>query len=107
MALKANIYVDQGSSFIDGIELLDENDEAVITTGLTASGKIKRHFESANSVSFTTTLSNGLLLISLTSAQTSAMKPGRYMYDIEMSDSSLNVTRIIEGILTLSPEVSN
>lgn len=106
MALKANLYIDQGTTFVNEIQLLDENDENLIVVGLSAFGKIKKHFESTNSISFTTSLSNGLLLISLTPAQTSAMKAGRYMYDIELVDASLKVTRILEGIVTLSPEIT-
>jgi hypothetical protein len=34
------------------------------------------------------------------------MKAGRYVYDIEVRDSNMNVTRIVEGQLEVLPGVT-
>ena len=34
------------------------------------------------------------------------MSPGRYVYDIDTIDASGNVTRVVEGILTITPAVT-
>jgi hypothetical protein len=106
MALKANLVVDQGTTFASSIELLDQNDEAVNVTGYTARGQIRKHFSSTNAVSFTTGLSNGSLVISLTANQTANIISGRYVYDVELVDSTGTVIRILEGIVTVTPEVT-
>lgn len=106
MAQKANITIDQGTTFSSGIDLLNDNDEAVDVTNYTARGQIRKHYSSSNAVSFTTTLSNGSLVISLTAAQTANMVAGRYVYDIELVDPSNTVLRILEGIVTVTPEVT-
>jgi hypothetical protein len=106
MALKANLVVDQGTTFASLIELLDQNDEAVNVTGYTARGQIRKHFSSTNAVSFTTGLSNGSLVISLTANQTANIISGRYVYDVELVDSTGTVIRILEGIVTVTPEVT-
>lgn len=106
MALKANLVVDQGTTFASSIELLDQNDEAVDVTGYSARGQIRKHFSSTNSVSFTTGLSNGSLVISLTANQTANIISGRYVYDVELVDSTGTVIRILEGIVTVTPEVT-
>ncbi len=106
MAQKANITIDQGTTFSSGIDLLDGNDEPVNVTSYTARGQIRKHYSSSNSVSFTTTLSNGSLVISLTANQTANMVAGRYVYDIELVDPSNTVLRILEGIVTVTPEVT-
>lgn len=106
MATKANMVIDQGSTFATAIEIIDDNDEAVILTGFTARGQIRKHYSSSNSVSFTTTLANGSLVISLTANQTSNMVAGRYVYDIELIDPANTVLRILEGIVTVTPEVT-
>lgn len=106
MATKANLVLDQGTTFSSTIELLDENDEALDITAYTARGQIRKHYSSSNAVNFTTALSNGSLVISLTATQTANIVAGRYVYDLELVNSSNVVTRILEGIVTVTPEVT-
>lgn len=106
MAIKANLVIDQGSTFASSIELLDQNDEALDITDYTARGQLRKHYTSTNSVSFSTGLSNGTLVISLTANQTANIVSGRYVYDIELVDPLGTVTRILEGIVTVTPEVT-
>jgi hypothetical protein len=106
MATKANLVIDQGSTFASSIDILDDNDEPVNLTNYTSRGQIRKHYTSTNSVSFTTTLSNGSLIISLTANQTANMVSGRYVYDLELVDPSNTVLRILEGIVTVTPEVT-
>lgn len=106
MSLKANLVVDQGSTFASSIELLDQNDEPINVTNFSARGQIRKHYSSTNAVSFTTGLSNGTLVVSLTANQTADMVSGRYVYDIELIDDIGTVTRILEGIVTVTPEVT-
>jgi hypothetical protein len=106
MATKANIVIDQGSTFASSIDILDENDEPVILSNYTSRGQIRKHYSSTNSVSFTTTMSNGSLVISLTANQTANIVSGRYVYDIELVDPGNTVIRILEGIVTVTPEVT-
>ena len=51
-------------------------------------------------------LSNGELTLALSANQTSNITFGRYVYDAELIDGSGFVTRIVEGIITVTPEVS-
>lgn len=106
MATKANIVLDQGTTFSSTIELLDQNDEALDVSAYTARGQMRKHYSSTNSVSFSTSLSNGSLVISLTANQTANIISGRYVYDLELINPSSQVTRILEGIITVTPEVT-
>lgn len=106
MATKANLVLDQGTTFSSTIELLDENDEALDVTSYTARGQMRKHYSSTNAVSFSTALSNGSLIISLTAVQTANIVAGRYVYDLELINPSNVVTRILEGIVTVTPEVT-
>lgn len=106
MALKANLVIDQGTTFATSIEILDQNDEAINVTGYTARGQIRKHYTSSNAVSFTTGLANGTLVISLTANQTANIVSGRYVYDVELIDLNGVVVRILEGIVTVTPEVT-
>lgn len=108
MAAKANLIIDQGSTYNITITVLDENSDPVRgDIGLEFRGQIRKHYTSSNSVNFDVSLvSNGLLSLSLTSTQTTNMVAGRYVYDVEMVDTANNVIRIIEGIATITPEVT-
>jgi hypothetical protein len=103
---KINLVIDQGSTFTQVISLTDSADLAVNTDVYTARGQIRKHYLSNSAVSFTTALANGDLTLSLTSTQTANIVAGRYVYDVELIDSSNNVTRLMEGIVTITPEVS-
>lgn len=104
--VKANLVIDQGSTFASQISILDENDEPINMTSYTARGQIRRHYSSSNSVSFTTTLTTGSLVISLTAQQTANIIAGRYVYDVELIDPANTVVRILEGQVTVTPEVT-
>ena len=49
---------------------------------------------------------NGNVIMSLPATTTSTIKPGRYVYDVKMTDNANTVTRIVEGIITVTPQVS-
>lgn len=107
MATKVNIVVDQGTTFETTINLTNEDGTLLeVTNDWEARGQIRKHYTSSNAVSFTANLSNGSLVLSLTDAQTANMVPGRYVYDVELIDASNNVSRLIEGVVTLTPEVT-
>lgn len=50
--------------------------------------------------------SNGRITLSLTDAETSAITAGRYVYDLELTDSGGLIERLIEGNVTFKAEVT-
>lgn len=103
---KVNLIIDQGTTFNTIIELTDENNDFLNVTGYSAAGQIRKHPGSNSAVSFSTALSNGQLVISLSSSQTSNIAAGRYSYDVELTDPTNSRIRVIEGIVTVTPEVT-
>lgn len=106
MATRIPVIIDQGTTFETTIDLTDQDGEALVTSGYSARAQMRRHYASTNSVAFTCDLSNGSLILSLTSEQTSNLEAGRYVYDVELEDASNNIIRLIEGIVTLTPQVT-
>lgn len=108
MATKANIIIDQGTTFSTVINLADENGDPIDLTGYTGDSEMRKHYSSSNSQSFTLSLggANGTVTLSLTSTQTANLVAGRYVYDVEITSSSNVVSRIVEGIVTVTPEVT-
>lgn len=111
MAVYANLSIDQGSNFSSTITVEDQDGIVFNLTGYTARGQIRKTYSSSTSVNFTVAISspasNGKIEISLTALQTLAFKPGRYVYDIEIvQTSSGSVTRVIEGQVEVNPRVT-
>lgn len=106
MATRVSLVLDQGSTFETTIDLTDSNGNPLDVTGMSARSQMRRSFTSSNAVTFTTTLANGSLVLSLTATETANIESGRYVYDVELVDASNNVARIIEGIATITPEVT-
>ena len=107
MATKSNLVIDQGATFSTDLTLTDENGDALNLTGYTANSQIRKWYTSSNSVSFSasTNTSTGVVTLSLTANQTTALTAGRYVYDVEISDGT-TISRIVEGIVTVTPNVT-
>lgn len=107
MAIKANLTIDQGTDYSTTITLTDEEDNVVNLTGYTANAQLRKTYSSSNSVTFTTAISDiqGLVTLSLTDTQTANITPGRYVYDVLLTVNS-TTTRIVEGIVTVTPRVT-
>lgn len=100
--------VDQGSDFVLALELTRDGAAMTNLTGYNIRGQIRSTFTSTTSVSFVGEAVDdtlGHFRISLTAAVTAAMTAGVYVYDVELYTGSY-VTRILQGTLTLLPEVT-
>lgn len=108
MATKANLVIDQGSTFSTDLTLTDENGDPLALAGYTANSQIRRWYTSTNaSATFTTSINttSAVITLSLTANQTSNLVSGRYVYDVEINDGA-EVSRIVEGIVTVTPQVT-
>jgi hypothetical protein len=108
MAIKSNLILDQGSTFSSTIEVTDENDEPVDLTQYTGAGQIRKHYTSSNSTSFSVSLggTTGTITLALTATQTANLVAGRYVFDVELTAGAGAVSRILEGIVTVTPQVT-
>ena len=110
MAALSNIFIDQGSDFITILFVGDSSGNATDLTNYSVIAQVRKTYESVSATSFTAEFDDdrttGNITISLTAAQTSAMEPGRYVYDVLISNPNGLSTRVVEGIATVSPSVS-
>jgi len=102
MSTVANFNIDQGSSFSTTINIETTSAGVFELDTYSARGKIRKSYKSSSYVSFGCSISNNspaqdTITASLTSAQTKSMKPGRYVYDIEVYNTNSDVIRIVEG----------
>ena len=96
----SNIIIDAGADFNQIFTLEGSNNSALNLSGYSATAKMKKHPASLNdTATFSVSIVNailGQLKISLGSATTKDIKPGRYSYDILLNDGSIK-TRIVSG----------
>lgn len=106
----AELTVDQGSTFESTIDLVTDDGAVINVAGYVFSGQIRKSYYSTNpTANLTLTIvdaANGNVKVSMTAANTANIKAGRYLYDIKMIDTSNSVTRLVEGIITITPQVT-
>lgn len=111
MAAFAELYMDQGADFNLYLDIADDDTGVPQNlTGYTISSQIRKSYYAANATAnlICTILdaANGNVWVYLSAANTSLIKPDRYVYDIEMRSNSNSTIRLVEGIITITPEVT-
>ena len=69
---------------------------------------MRKSFYSSSYVTITSTITgnaNGEITLTMSSANTTSLSPGRYVYDLIINDGS-TITRVVEGIATVLPSVT-
>jgi len=105
-----NLIIDQGSDF--AIQLtLSEDGSPKNLTGWSARAQMRSKKADATLVaSFTCTVVDavgGKIKMELANGVTSAISAGLYFYDLEIySSGDVNVTRLLEGQVTITQEVT-
>lgn len=107
MATVNNIVIDQGTTFSLELNLTNDDGTEKDLTDYTVSSQIRKSYYSNTYTNFTTVKINmaGTITISLTAEQTQDLKAGRYVYDVEI-ESDEETLRVLEGIATITPEVT-
>lgn len=107
MATKANLVIDQGATFSADLSLTDDNGDVMNLNGYTANSQMRKWYTSSNSTSFVTAINvaTGTITLSLTANQTANLVAGRYVYDVEVTESGV-VSRVVEGIVTVTPNAT-
>ena len=99
---KANLVIEQGSTF-NAVVILSGD---IGNTAWQSRSHIRKHYQSTNFYVLTTNVVGSNLTLNMTATDTAAMQAGRYVYDIEMIDEANTVYRILEGTVTVTPEVT-
>lgn len=109
MAAVVYLDIDQGSDFSTDITLQNDNGTAMNLIGFTAASQFRKHPTSTTYYSFAIVIpqpSTGVIKLSLSSATSSSIKPGRYLFDLELTAADGTKTRVIEGMLTINAEIT-
>lgn len=105
------LFLEQGATFITSIILDDVAGEAFNLVNYTASSQMRKSYYSSNAAAtFSVSTGNGTtgtITMSLDSANTANIYPGRYLFDVYVTSTSLDSRiRVLEGIVNVTPQVT-
>ena len=105
-----NLVINSGSDFSQTFNLeATDSSSPLNLTGCTVSAQMRKYAGSSTAITFTSSIPEpstlGKIVISLTSAATVNLKPGRYVYDVVITSDELK-TRVIEGMVLVREGVT-
>lgn len=110
MAAVSNLGIDQGTTFSVTFTVNDDTGTARDLSAFTARSQMRRSYFTSANTSFTVSIANpldGEVDLEMSANVTTTLKPGRYVYDVELvSNNTATVERIVEGIVTIFPEAT-
>jgi gamma-glutamylcysteine synthetase len=104
-----NIVIPQGADYQNSFLLEDNNNAPIVLSNYSGICHIKKHPSSKNKIVVNVSFPNptlGEVKISVASTVTSNIKPGKYVYDVLLTDNSGKKVRVVEGIATVTAGVS-
>lgn len=109
MSTKANLVIDQGTTYEVTLNLTDDNGDPLDLTGYTARSQIRKWYTSEFGSDFVAVINvaDGTVTLNMDAVTTGELDAGRYVYDVELTDSKTgSISRIVEGIVTVTPQVT-
>lgn len=110
MTTQANLYVDQGTTFIVSLDLTDEEGDFFEIINQSFFCNVKKVYSSSPLFSANVAVTPGPpvndLTLTIHAEQTRDLDPGKYQYDVVMIDTNGLVTKLLEGLIYLVPTVT-
>ena len=110
MAMTAYLDVDQGSDFTAVIDLENDDGTPMNLSNVSIYSQFRKSYNSSTAYSFTGEIMdavNGKFSLKLSGITSSTIKPGRYLYDVEVLNTLSNSkNRVVEGIVTINAEIT-
>ena len=112
---KHNLYIYRGATLSEAVTWKDENSVPIDLTGFTARMHMRETLEAATPFLTLTTENGGIALggvagtidIIASATATSAITATEGVYDLELiASDGITVTRLLEGVVFISPEVT-
>lgn len=110
MAAYLEISIEQGANLTSIVTVNDAQGDAVNLTTYSASSQLRKSYYSSSANTLAATITgnaNGQITLTMTAANTALLTPGRYVYDLVITNSTDNSkTRVIEGTAIVLPSVT-
>lgn len=114
-AAQYDLVIEQGSTYSQSVQWKTGSPAAAVNlTNYTARMQLRSSVTASTAaLSLTTengrisiTANTGTVTLSISATDTAALTAGRYVYDLELVSSGGQVTRLMEGVVTVSAEVT-
>lgn len=109
MAGFVELTIEQGANYSTTVTVNDSNGSPTNLTNYTAAAQLRKSYYSTTATEFTVAVTDaaaGQITMSITSANTANLTPGRYVYDLLITSPTSVKSRVIEGIATILPSVT-
>lgn len=108
MATKQNLVIDQGSDYSTTVQAVYANGAAMNLTSYTGASQLRKTYTPSTYYSFDViaNTANGLITLSMSSNTLNTIPAGRCVYDCEVTSAGGVKTRIVEGIVPVTPQVT-
>ena len=104
-----NITVDSGEDFSQDFTLYETGGKLVDLTNYTAKGQLRKHADSNTAITFQIEYVDrvkGKIALNIPRWTTSLLKPGRYVYDVMLTDNTDSMSRVVEGMVLVREGVT-
>ena len=111
MAIAQNIIINSDADYLKQFTAKDDTGTVIDLTGYTVAAQLRKTYASSTATTFAAVKVSdvlGTFTLALTDTQTATgtLERGRHVYDVTITDGSGDITRIQEGIATVSPSVT-
>lgn len=103
------MLIEQGATFSSTVNVEDSAGAAINLSGYSAASQMRKSYYATSNTAITsivTGTANGEITLSMTAANTANLSPGRSVFDLLITSPSGIKTRVIEGIIIVSPGVT-
>lgn len=111
MAAISNLYIDAGSNFSVIVTVRGSDGTPLNLNGYNVKSQMRKSYGSTVAHDFVATVydaNSGKIRLQMPASTSSSIKPGRYLYDIEIMQGSdtTTKTRVVEGLVIMTPEIT-
>ena len=109
MAAFTELLIEQGATFSTTVSVEDTAGAAINLFGYSASSQMRKSYYATSNTIITSTITgnaNGEITLSMTAANTANLTPGRSVFDLLITSPTGVKTRVIEGVIVISPGVT-
>jgi hypothetical protein len=103
------LILEQAATFNTTVNVNGADGSTVNLANHYANSQIRKSYYSTTAYDLDAAITDaydGVITLSMTAANTSNLRPGRYVFDLTTTDANNVVTRVVEGIVTVTPGVT-
>lgn len=109
MATISNLFVDAGSDYSTIITVASASGAPLNLSGYSTRSQMRKSYNSSTVYDFNASIYDagfGKIKLNLTATQSELIPAGRWLYDVEITSSTGAKTRVVEGIVTVTPQIT-